>query len=257
MNYFTGKYPFGLHGYHRPQGKTGKVSPVDPLNATGSTYDPSYKGRQEEEKAAQEEAARRAALRSRIDKMYGAVAGDDADTVAGRTALETERTKLSDATRGYYADQLGDDYSEAERKTRFNLARQGLLGSSEEVSRQADLKKDRDLGATRIDEAVARAVAQLTTQREQERLKSINLVNAGEGEQAVNAAQAGIRSSYDSVANQQKAELFDDLFAGAVEAGNSAQAANQEALLASRYRQRLGSFFPSNNASTGRVTSSS
>lgn len=37
------RYPFGLHGYHRPSGKSGKVELYDPLNVFGSTYDPAAK----------------------------------------------------------------------------------------------------------------------------------------------------------------------------------------------------------------------
>ena len=41
-----------------------------------------------------------------------------------------------------------------------------------------------------------RAISTMTGQREQERLNAISLVNAGTGESAVGAAQAGLRNSF-------------------------------------------------------------
>lgn len=203
-----------------------------------------------------EEEARKSALRKRIDVFYGLGAEPEAQSAA--EMMQGENTKLADATRSYYTDQLGDQYGEAERKTRFRLARQGLLGGSEEVNQQGDVRQDRDLGATRVDEAVRRAIANLTSQREQERLNAISLVNSGAGDSAVSAAQAGLRNSFDTVSNQSKADLFGDLFTGAADFGTANNMANQEALLANRYRDRLGSFFNTGSRSTsGRVTPSS
>jgi hypothetical protein len=243
------RYPFGEHGYHRPQGKSGKVELKDPINVFGSTYDPTYKDRM----AAADEEVRKEHLRARINAMYGH--GDE----SAAAALDQEKTKLAEATRAYYTDELGDQASNAERKTRFKLARQGLLGGSEEVSQQGDVVQDRDLGATRVDEAVRRAVMGLSESREQERLNALNLANSGAGEGAVSAASAGLRNSIESAQTAQKAELFGDLFAGAADAGTANNLAAQEALLASRYRDRLGAFFNNSGRSTssGRVTPSS
>lgn len=41
------RYPFGLHGYHRAQGGSGKVEWYDPLNVFGSTYDPAAQAQKE------------------------------------------------------------------------------------------------------------------------------------------------------------------------------------------------------------------
>lgn len=243
------------------------------------------------------EEARKAELRARIDRLYGVggtspktrkvqqvldeqqpdasgsgvnvlrsvrdveipvdTSAFDAEADAAARAMAGEETKLGDATRSYYTDDLGDKYQEAERKKRFALARQGLLGGSEEVNQQGDLRSDRDLGATRVDEAVRRAVTQLRTQREQERLSAVNLVNSGAGDSAVSAAQAGLRNSLDTVSNAQKADLFGDLFTGAADGLSNASAAEREAALASRYRDRLSSFFPTRSTSSGRVTPTS
>jgi len=240
----------------------------------------------------EEEERRKTALRARIDNLYGIPTsgrhqiteqrnvdtgmtgeqgeplyemrplmrevpfGDTAAAEEAKRAMEEEGTKLSGATRDYYTDQLGKNYQQAERGTRFKLARQGLLGGSEDVFQQGDVRQDRDLGATRVDEAVRRAIANLTSQREQERLNAVNLVNAGAGDSAVSAAQAGLRNSFENVASQQKANLFTDLFSNSADVVTADNLANNEAQLAARFRERLGAFFPSRSTTSGRVTPS-
>lgn len=239
----------------------------------------------------EQEERRKAALRARIDNLYGvptagrhqiqeyrnveAGQGEQGETLyqpqlfirevpfgdvkaaeEAQRAMEEEQTNLAGATRGYYADELGKNYQQAERNTRFKLARQGLLGGSEDVFQQGDVREDRDLGATRVDDAVRRAIANLTSQREQERLNSINLVNAGAGDNAISAAQAGLRNSFENVASQQKANLFTDLFANSADAVANQNAAEQQAALLGRYRDRLSTFFPASSSSSGRVTPS-
>jgi len=240
----------------------------------------------------EEEERRKAEMRRRIDRLYGInrpepplprptsdgwlgpVFRNMADQQnpqieAGNSALlqqateaakqmETENTKLGEATRSYYTDELGDKYAEAERNTRFKLARQGQLGGSEEIFQQGDVKKDRDLGATRVDESVRRAIASLTGQRENERLNAVNLVNAGAGDSAIGAAAAGLRNSFANAESAQKANIFTDLFANSADTVAASNNADQQAALLARYRDRLSSFFPAGGTTTsGRVTPSS
>lgn len=249
------RYPWGLHGYHRPS-SNGKVKPEDPLNVFGGTYDPNKKGVQE----AEEEEARKAHLRSQIDKMYGIDNGDAAapgDAAAAKAALEKDLTDVGDATRGYYVDTLNRDFTKAERGTRFNLARAGLLGGSADSDQQAEVRSDRDLGATRIDEAVRRAVASLQAQRESERMNAIGLVNAGVGDQAIRSAQSGLESSLSNANSQQRVELFGDLFANSADAAASQNVNAANAALLARYKQQVGSFFPATSTTGGRVTPTS
>lgn len=239
--------------------------------------------------AQQQEEDRKARLRSKIDTIYGISPGGSrpapisvsqiqdpeapfanlnqaADDTAGqaydadaRTAadakaqMESENTKLSDATRAYYTDALGRQYAKAERGTRFALARQGLLGGSADVDEQAEVKTDRNLGATRVDDAVRRAVAGLQTQREQERLNAVNLVNSGAGDSAVTAAQRGLENSFQTANTQQKADLFGDLFSSAADATAASNMQAQQAALAAQYRNRLATFFTPGTGS-GQVT---
>lgn len=247
------RYPFGLHGYHRASGKTGKVSLKDPLNVFGSTFVPGEKEAKEAAAAAQAEEGRKTALRDRINTLYGITT--DPEGVSAKQSLDAENTKLADATRSYYTDQLGKTYDTASRNTRFKLARQGLLGGSEDVFQQGEVSSDRDLGATRVDEAVRRAIASLTGQREQERLNAVGLVNSGQGDSAVSAAQAGLRGSFENTSNAAKENLFGDLFANGADAVTANNLDQQAALLGARYNDRLGSFFSRpRTATSGRVT---
>lgn len=201
------------------------------------------------------EEARKAELRKRIDVLYG-VDESDPEALAARQAMDAENTTLGDSTRAYHTDQLGRTYTKAERDTRFKLARQGLLGGSEDVYQQGEVKSDRDLGATRVDQAVRGAVAGLKNQREQERLNAVNLVNSGAGDSAVSAAQAGLRNSFDVANSAQRQNLFADLFANASDAVASGVNADREAALLGRYKSRLATFFPNPGSSSGRVTPS-
>lgn len=244
---------------------------------------------------AAEEERRKADLRARIDRMYGLksygpapekvidhyeqvpdptsengqmmfrpvyvtpkinTSALDAEANAATQTMEAEKTKLGEATRSYYADQLGREYTKAERNTRFKLASQGLMGGSEDIFQQGEVKSDRDLGATRVDDAVRRAIAGLTSEREQERLNAVNLVNSGAGDSAVSAAQAGLRNTLSNAESAQKADLFSDLFTSAADIGAAGNVNAQNAALAARYRDRLSTFFPSGGTTSGRVTPS-
>lgn len=204
------------------------------------------------EKLAREEEERKSALRDQINRAFGI--GDD----SAKAQLDNETKTVSDATRAYYTDQLNRAFPKAERDARFNLARQGLLGGSVDVDTNTELSTDKNLGATRIDEAVRKAAAGLTSQREQERLQGINLVNAGVGDSAVDSSIAGLRGAFTNANNASRADLFGDLFSASADTAAASNANQTQAALLARYQNQLKTFFP-NNASSGggRVTSSS
>jgi hypothetical protein len=244
--------------------------------------------------AASAEQARKDALRRRLDIMFGidpsAPPGVDQPALVGTTSgrfgkdalmpplqvdrsgydselsqaaqaraqLAGESSRVTDALRGFYTDQLGEQFEEGSRRNKFALARRGLLGGSADVDARRELAEDRDLGATRLDEAVRRAATNLSAQRESERLKATGLIAAGQGESAVTAAQRGLQNAIDNTSNAAKENLFTDLFSvGAAGVGASNDQALQAALL-SRYRDQVRSFFPagSSGSSSGRVTPS-
>ena len=253
---------------HTGAGNELRRAQVDPL---GLFYKAPQRVPTEEELAQQEE-ERKAALRAKINRLYG-IGGNATNPApsAGVTAMETATTgdpelgatrkqmqdeldQVASANRNYYTDQLNRTYTKAERNTRFNLARQGLLGGSEDSNQEGEVRSDRDLGATRVDEAVRKAVAGLTTSREQERLRAIQLVNAGAGDTAIDAAAAGLRSSFANANNASKADLFGDLFANSADAAATQNVNAANAALLARYKQSLGSFFPAASTTSGRVT---
>jgi hypothetical protein len=249
------RYPFDLHGYHRPSGKSGKVEWEDPVNAFGSTYVPGAKEAKEAGLAAQEEEARKTGLRNRINMLYGGTS--DPGGVSAKEALEAEKTKFAEATRQFHADELARDYEKAERNARFNLARRGALGGSGEVDVMSELSTDRNLGATRIDEAVRRAVMQLEAAREQERLSAIGLVNAGAGDSAVTAAQRGLQGAFETQSNAQKADLTSDLFSAGADAAAFQNLNDQQLAQLALYRKGVNSFIRPTSTTSGRVTPSS
>lgn len=205
------------------------------------------------EELAKEEEARKASLRSSIDTLYGI--GSTPEAQAAAKQLQGEQDQLSKSTSDYYTDQLTRTAAAAERNNRFNLARQGLAGGSVDVDSNAELSTDKNLGATRIDQAARAAASSLQAQREGERLNSIGLVNAGAGDQAVQSASAGLRDTLANATTAQRADLTGDLFTGFNDnyTLNNANAANAAAL--ARYQQQLGAFFPT-KPSGGQVTPS-
>lgn len=189
-----------------------------------------------------------------IQPHFTAESLPDTDAAAAGAQMEAERGQVSDATRGYYSDQLSRSFAAAERNNRFNLARQGLQGGSADIDSNTNLETDKNLGLTRIDQAARAAAAALDTQREQERLNAVNLVNAGAGEDAVASAQAGLKTSLANISNQNRANIFSDLFAGGADAFASQNQAAALANMGALYNQRLAYFYPGTGTGGGRVT---
>jgi uncharacterized protein YfiM (DUF2279 family) len=173
-----------------------------------------------------------------------------------RSRLQDEQDQLSKSTSDYYTDQLTRSAAAAERNNRFNLARQGLAGGSVDVDSNAELQTDKNLGATRIDQAARAAAASLQAQREGERSEFRRpRQRRGLAMKRSTSASAGLRDSLANAQSQQRTDLTGDLFAGFSDnyALNNANAANSAAL--ARYQQQLGAFFPTKNTG-GSVTPS-
>lgn len=201
------------------------------------------------EELAKDEEARKQGLRTQIDQMYGI--GDP----NASAQMQADQKQVSDATSGYYGDQLSRSVAAAERNNRFNLARSGLSGGSQDANSNAEIQTDQALGATRIDQAARAAAASLASERENERLNADALVNAGAGTQAIQSAQQGLKNSLDNANAAQRTDLTSGLFSGFADnfAMNNVNSANA-ALLARQ--QQLGAFFPTKSAG-GTVTPSS
>lgn len=166
------------------------------------------------------------------------------DPVA-KAALDTQKkaeTTLGDSTRAFYGDQLQHSSEQAFRNNRFALADRGTLGGSAQVDTERELSRDNTLGATRIADQVASAIAGLKNSNESERLNAINLVNSGSGADAVQSAQAGLSRSLENAQSQQKANITGDLFAGGANQIAAANSAYNPLLLA-QMQSKMGSFF--------------
>lgn len=202
--------------------------------------------------------ARRAAFQAAEDAKLEPFRQEQRDAAAAEASFSTEGNRIMDALRAHYADELGRAYEKGERGARFSLARRGQLGGSVDVDTQAELKSDRDMGATRIDEAVRRAMTNLRGEREQQRQSAMSLIDAGAGDEAISAAQSGIRNAIDSARDAGREQLFTDLFS----AGADSYARNNDsarmAALGNYYRGRLQTYFPSSGGSggAGRITPS-
>lgn len=216
----------------------------------GGWYEPPDRLISPEELAEQDE-VRKADLRRQINTAFGI------DNPDAKAQLDSESKTVEDSTRAYYTDQLNRAFPKAERTNRFALARQGLLGGSADAESTGELTTDRNLGATRIDEAVRKAVAGLTSQREEQRLQGINLVNAGVGQSAVESAAAGLKGAFTNANNQSRTDLFGDLFSTAADSASASNASTQNQALLARYQQQLKTYFPSGSSGGGRVTPSS
>lgn len=215
---------------------------VDPL---GAFYKPPEDPDTYSESTLQQlEEARKQKIRDQIDAMY------DPSTMGG------EETKISEATRQYYTDILNRSSAAAERNTRFNLARSGQLGGSAQSDKMSDILSDKNLGATRIDQAVRQAVQGLKTQRENERLGAYSLVDTGTGSEAINAASTGLKNAFNNAMTANRADLFGDLFAGTADAAVAQQNNALQNALIGKYTNALNTYFnkSSSPGGSGRVT---
>lgn len=183
-------------------------------------------------------------LEAAAAKATAGYEGEKSEAENAAAQFAAERTRLSDALQAQYTDELGRDFTDAQRATKFGLARHGLLGGSVDVDKNARLMSDRDTGSTRIGEAVRRAAGQLEGMREQERLNAMNLINAGAGDDAIASAQRGISTALQNASNARREDLFTDLFAGTANAFAANNEDARERALMARYGRGLTTFFP-------------
>jgi hypothetical protein len=196
----------------------------------------------------EEDEARRGSLRNRITAMFG---GADATK-----QFSSEEDELAKALRGQYTDDLEKRYGAAERAMRFGAANTGNIGSTTFADASGKLTEENQLGATRIEEAVRRAIAGLRTAREDSRLRAMGLVDAGTGEEAVQAASSGLRLAAENARASGQEQIFNDLF-GDLAYTKAAGDSNDKNAAALAYLARTrgsNSFFPtSSGGNSGRI----
>lgn len=193
----------------------------------------------------QAEESRKADMRGKVNALF--------DDPEAQQRFSGEETQVSDALRGYYTDQLKREYDQNERQLRFGAGNTGNIGGSAYADKIAKLNTDNAMGGTEISDAVTRAVNNLRAAREGTRMQSINLINGGAGPEAVTSAQQGLQQSLDAAKSGNKEQLFGDLFSNLAFNNAAGNANNQSASAMALFRNKLGSFFPTQPASGGTI----
>jgi hypothetical protein len=168
--------------------------------------------------------------------------------------FEKQETSLDKNLGGYYGDELADDYEKAERAVRFGAANTGNIGGSVYADARSDLQLERGKGATQIDEAVRRAITGLKADREDARLRSIGLVNAGAGTEGVTAAQQGIRGAIQGAKSANREVLFTDLFDDLAFTKATSDANSRDAALLEYFRRGKSNSLGAGAAPSGGAT---
>lgn len=170
---------------------------------------------------AKAEEARKAEQRAKVNAIFD-------------TDYSADDARVAGAVRGRYTDELGQTYGDAERNLKFNLARSGNVGSSTQADQYANLQREHELGGLRVNDAVENALADLRANRETNRGRSLQLVDSGSGDAAIQSGEAAIKSGIDFAQSQNRQRLFDDLFTDAAflktAADNTARGQNAAAL---------------------------
>ena len=263
---------FSLNPFQGPRGHqalTGGLPFYDPLDLWGEQAKSEADRQNRMIEDAKAEEARKDALRASINRLYGigpeteqyqsgtSPLIDELDSEGNsqrsggsplygtrstgvpeaRAGFATEETDLSKALRGYYGDEQRKGYRAEERNMRFGLANQGQTGGSVMADSLADLEERNRLGGTRIEEAVQRALNSLRASRESSRLGALSLVNAGQGEEGVRSASAGLKSSLDTAKATNREDLFTDLFSNVAAGKEASDARSREARLLAAFQQ--------------------
>jgi hypothetical protein len=225
----------------------GRLSPLERAankanqRILGDSVDPN-----EATRRAEEEEARKEALRKRISDLF---TGPDAIKRFG-----LEEHDLSGALRGFQASDLERKYGDAERKLRFGAANTGNIGSATYADSLARVNEDNRRGGAQIEESVRRAITGLRSSREDAKIRALGLVNAGTGEQAVQSATAGLKGAADAASSANREQLFTDLFQDLAYTKVAGDTSNRNAAaLAYLNRARGGSYFPTQSSPAGRI----
>lgn len=193
---------------------------------------------------AQQEEARKAALRQQVNALF--------DTDAAKSQFAAEDQRIAQALRGFYTDDLGRRFTDASRNLRQSAANSGNLGSAF-LDQRSRLERENQMGATRIDDAVRKAVADLNAQREGTRSNALQMISAGGGADAINAASAGLRNSIDMASAAQKQNLFSDILGDTAFNKQLSDARSRDAAMLAQMKSRTAQFLTPVNTGGGRI----
>jgi hypothetical protein len=182
---------------------------------------------------------------------------DDPEAVKARNLFGQEETELAGALRGHQADKLKKQYRDAERALRFGAANTGNTGGSVMADQMTRLNEENLMGGTEIEESIRRAINGLRSSREDARLRSHSLINAGSGEEGVRAASEGLKNAIGAAKSADRERLFQELFQNIAFTKAVGDARGREgsaaALFESLRRPGLGANSTSSRTQSGRV----
>jgi hypothetical protein len=228
------------------KGVFGKPSPIDQLHLKILGPSPGESEADRAIRMQQEDEARKQGLRDQIDAMF--------NSPGAAQQFSTEESDLSGALRQQYTDDLTKRGAAAERSMRFGAANTGNIGGTTFADATGKLQEENALGATRIEDAVRRAITGLRTAREDSRLRAIGLVNSGTGQDAVSSAASGLKLAADTAKSQGQEQIFNDLFGDLAYTKAAGDSNDKNAQIAAiLQRNKGGSFFPTQPQTSGRI----
>jgi hypothetical protein len=156
------------------------------------------------EQARQDELAREAAIK----QTQAAVNG-----VFNSPSRADDITKFVDATRSYYSNDLNEQKALNDRQLKFALARDGLVGGSEQNDKQAQFGRDYAKGLLTVDQKARGAGANLEAQDQDARARLISLATSGpDTTTGAQQAAAAMRTSLESSKADAQTQGLGDLF---------------------------------------------
>jgi len=163
----------------------------------------------------------RRAIDARTAAIPGEAASADNEAAANLRAREDRYGKLASDVTAYHTRDLREQQERAARMQRFSLADRGLLGGSQQVDEDAELRRASERGLRDIEALATNSVNQARQDDEESRLDLMNRVNAGidEGD-AISGALSRLTSSTARALDFARGQQFGQFFAGL---GNVAQ----------------------------------
>ncbi len=131
---------------------------------------------------------------------------------------QTEMQAYMDALRGYFGEQLGKQHKVAARKRKFEIARGGQTGGSQDYASQTNLGEEHNEAILQNEQRVREAGAGLRADNEASRAQIINLIRQGTGAtDAIRRSQASFGSNAANAFAQQRSNTLGNLFQGTTE----------------------------------------
>jgi hypothetical protein len=166
-----------------------------------------------------------------------------------KDVLEKLYSTIGDDVRAYHAQRLGEDLADTQREAKFELARRGHLGGSQELDVAGDVRKLNDRRLLEIGVLGDAAVSDARGRDQQARLGAIRDINADvDADSAIQGALSQVGLNTRAATEFGQGQNLGDAFAALTYLyGRRREAGQREAA-----RQAYGGFGPSTGiAATG------